>query len=376
MTIKYSKGMKEASKVLTEALQGDYRAQGVLKGVVTDGVLLNEAFSTSDLNAAFLTTVNQTVLAQYKAEELQWKKIAQRNVVNNFTLQEFREFDWDFDLQISEAHGHQVPSGSLARVPELDEYPTFRFSEAAKNFKIYKHGARFPFSWETVINDQWGFIQSIPGELTAKALRTEESEVVRAFVSATGPRTDVFVAGVNPVDTNTPLNLDNLKAAKTAISQRKVNGRNVTVGRYALVVPPAMEEQARAILAITQYEETVTVGGAERTYTVGASNSNVELVVMPALNWVDKSANANTTWYLLPAGGNDGVRASILQNFLQRHETPELRISNATGLYVGGGAVPGLEGSLLNDDIEYRVRHVVTGVTLNSDAMYAAREGA
>ena len=363
---KFSKGVQEASKVFAEAMHGDYRAQGLLKNLVTDGYLMSEAISTSDLNTAFVANVNQTVLNQYKEAELQWKKIAQRNEVNDFKLQEFREFDWDFDLQVTEAHGISVPSGSLARVPELDEYPTMRFSTAEKNFKVYKHGARLPFSWESVVNDEWGFIQSIPGELTAKALRTEESEVVSAFVSATGPRADVFAGALAP--DNAALTLDSLKAAKTKITQREVNGRKVTVNKFALVVPPALEEQARSILAITSYEET----SGDRKYIVTPTNGNVELVVMPALNWVDKSANVDTTWYLVPAGGNDGTRASILQNFLRRHNTPELRVSNATGLYVGGGAVPGLEGSLLNDSVEYRVRHVVTGLTLHADALYAS----
>ena len=370
---KYSKGIQEASKVLAEALHGDYRAQGLMKELVTEGTALNEAISTSDLNAAFVTNINAAVLKQYNDEELMWKRIAKRNVVQDFKPQYFKEFDWDFDLQVDELHGHQVPSGSLARVPELDEYPTFRFSTAEKQFQIYKHGARLPFSWEAVINDEWGFIASIPGELTARALRTEESEVVSSFVDANGPRADVFVAGVNPVKTEFALTLDNLKAAKTEISQRKVNGRNITVNKYALVVPPALEETAKSILAITQYEETVTIGGAERRYTVATGNGDVELVVMPSLAWVDKSNNVANTWYLVPAGGSDGTRDTILQNFLRRHESPELRISGNTGTYLGGGAVPGLEGSLLNDDVQYRVRHVVTGFVLNSAALFAAR---
>ena len=370
---KYSKGIQEASKVLAEALHGDYQAQGLMKELVTEGTVLNEAISTSDLNAAFVTNINAAVLKQYNDEELMWKRIAKRNVVQDFKPQYFKEFDWDFDLQVDELHGHQVPSGSLARVPELDEYPTFRFSTAEKQFQIYKHGARLPFSWEAVINDEWGFIASIPGELTARALRTEESEVVSSFVDANGPRADVFVAGVNPVKTEFALTLDNLKAAKTEISQRKVNGRNITVNKYALVVPPALEETAKSILAITQYEETVTIGGAERRYTVATGNGDVELVVMPSLAWVDKSNNVANTWYLVPAGGSDGTRDTILQNFLRRHESPELRISGNTGTYLGGGAVPGLEGSLLNDDVQYRVRHVVTGFVLNSAALFAAR---
>lgn len=369
---KYSKGIQEASKVLAEALHGDYRAQGLMKELVTEGTALNEAISTSDLNAAFVTNINAAVLQQYNKAELQWKKIAQRNEVQDFKPQYFKEFDWDFDLQVDELHGHQVPSGSLARVPELDEYPTFRFSTAEKQFQIYKHGARLGFSWESVINDEWNFIASIPGTLTERALRTEESEVVRSFVDANGPRSDVFVTDINAVRTGFSLTLDNLKAAKEEVANRKVNGNYISVNKFALVVPKALEQTARQLLAITQYEETVAVDGVERKYTVTSSNSDVELVVMDSLTWVNKSANAGKTWFLVPYAGNDGTRVSILQNFLKRHANPELRISGNTGTYLGGGAVPGLEGSLLNDDVQYRVRHVVAAIALHSEAMFAA----
>lgn len=363
------KSIIEASKMFGDAIHGDFQARGALQEIVTSGSsrYMSEAISTSDVLAAFNTSVTQTVLAQYNPDAMVWNKIAKRNIVEDFKLQEFVEFQWDNDLLVGEAHGIEVPSGSLARIPELDEYPTFRYEAAAKQFKIHKSGARLPFSWEWVINGEWARIGSIPEEMLRKAERTEESQVVQSFVDANGPRADVF-AGATAVD-DKPLSFDNLTAAKTAIRQRKVNGRNVTVGKFALVVPPALEEVAKQILSITTYEQTDGL----RKYTQTAGNGDVELVVMPALNWVDKRvAESSTTWYLVPAGGNDGTRVSILQNFLRRHEKPELRISGDTGLYVGGGAVPGLEGNLLNDSIEYRVRHVVTGFVLNSDAMYAS----
>lgn len=362
------KTVELAGKILQEAIHGDYKARGAMQEVVSSGYseYLTEAISTSDVLAAFNKTVTQTVLAQYDPDKLVWSKIAKRNTVEDFKLQEFVEFEWDNDLLVGEAHGIAVPSGSLASIPELGEYPTFRYQAAAKQFKISKTGARLPFSWEWVINGEWARIGSIPGEMVRKAERTEESKVVSSFVATTGPRADVF-SGATAVDTKV-LDFDNLSGAKTLIRKRKVNGRNVTVGKFALVVPPALEEVAKQILSITTYELT----DGNKKYTQTAGNGDIELVVMPALNWVDKSAKADSTWYLVPLNGDDGTRTSILQNFLRNHEKPELRISNATGLYVGGGAVPGLEGSLLNDDIEYRIRHVVEGFVLNSDAMYAS----
>jgi hypothetical protein len=99
-------------------------------------------------------------------------------------------------------------------------------------------------------------------------------------------------------------------------------------------------------------------------------------VALTATDWltdIDQSATAATTWYLVPDGGRDAKREAIILGFLQNHESPELRISGDTGNYLGGGAVPGLQGSLLNDDVQLRVRHVVAGGFLNGQALLASK---
>lgn len=368
MTIKVKSSIQEAAKVFGDAIEGDYRARGVMKELVTSGYSagLREAISTTDLSAAFNRSIVQKLVAQYPEQPRVWTKVAKLNILEDFKPAFFREFDYDNDMLVKENAGIAVPSGSLARVPELTEYPTFKFSTSANQIQLYKHGARLPFSWEAVINDEWGFIQSIPGEMIRKALNTEETEAFGAFVAPTGPRADVF-AGATAAD-NKPLTFDNLAGAKALVRARKVNGRAVAVPKFALVVPTALEEVAKQILSITTYELT----DGNKKYTQTAGNGDIELVVAPALTSIDKSAKASSTWYLVPAGGTDGVRDSILLSFLRNHERPELRVSGNTGTYVGGGNVPSLEGSLLNDDVEYRVRHVVAGGTHYTDAMYAS----
>jgi hypothetical protein len=58
--------------------------------------------------------------------------------------------------------------------------------------------------------------------------------------------------------------------------------------------------------------------------------------------------------------------------FLAGHETPDLRVKADTGLRVGGGSVPAEEGSFDTDDIQYRIRHVTGGTTLDPIAAYAS----
>lgn len=362
---KIPKSVTEAGKVFTSALGGDMIARGVLKQVVQEGYSshLQETISTGDLNAAFTRSLRDKLIADYAAAPRVWQKVAKRNVLEDFKPQFFRDWGWDNGLQIESHAGIAIPSGSLARVPELTEYPTFKFSTSENQIQLYKHGARLPFSWEMVINDEWGFIQSIPGNMTRLALNTEETEAFGAFVDATGPKTSIF----GTVQT-WKLDLDSLSAAKTLVRKRKVNGRSVTVNKFALVVPTAMKDQAEALLAITSYELTE----GNKKFITSTNNGDVELVVADVLSTLDKSANVDTTWYLVPLAGNDGTRDSVLLNFLRNNEAPDLRSSGTAGFAIGGGALGSLEGSMLNDDVEYRVRHVVAGGTHYKDAMFAA----
>ena len=195
------------------------------------------------------------------------------------------------------------------------------------------------------------------------------------LTSPTGPNALTFrtengnALGTTGVSgTRYKLTLNSLEFAKRSIRSRQVSGNFVTVRKFALVVPTNLEDVAKRILGIGSVE--VTNGNLK--YSTQATNSDVTLVVNDYLTQIDKTANAGTTWYLVPFGGSDGVRDSIANVFLRKHETPELRISGNTGNYLGGGAVPGLEGSLLNDDIEYRVRHVVAGGLWYGNGMYAS----
>lgn len=359
------KSITEAGKVFSSALGGDMIARGVLKQVVQEGYSahLSETISTGDLNAAFTRSLRDKLIAEYATAPRVWNKVAKRNVLEDFKPQYFRDWGWDNGLQIDTHAGIAIPNGSLARVPELTEYPTFKFSTSENQIQLYKHGARLPFSWESVINDEWGFIQSIPSNMLRMALNTEETEAFGAFVDAAGPKTSVF----GTVQT-WKLSLESLAAAKTLIRKRKVNGRSVTVNKFALVVSTAQKDEAEALLAIKSYELT----DGNKKFMTSTNNGDVELVVADVLSTLDKTANVDTTWYLVPVGGNDGTRDSVLLNFLRNNESPDLRSSGTAGLALGGGQLGSLEGSLLNDEVVYRVRHVVAGGVHYKDALFAS----
>lgn len=365
--------LEEVSKVFGDAIHGDYRAQGLIKtlakGDVVSGAGLSEAISTSDLASTFNYVTRAALVKQYKDLPTTWTTFANRKTLPNFNLATFREFDFIDTVDLAENGGHVTAPASLPVVPELTEYPAFRFTTGKNQVKLNKRGARVPFSWEAVINDEWAFISSLPGELAKFAKNSEELEAVGVLASATGPNAGTFNGtNGNTNSTNYLLGLDALALAKDAVKNRKVNGAYLSVTKWALIVPTVLEETAKRILNLTSLE--ITQGNIK--YTTSTNNSDVTLVVNDWLTKVDVSANAATTWYLVPLNGTDGTRDSIIVAFLNGHEAPEFRQSGNTGLYLGGGNVPSLEGSLLNDDVEYRVRHVVTGAYLYPQALFAS----
>ncbi len=361
------KKLEETGKILAEAMHGDYRAQGLIKAVA-QGELV-EAVSTSDLAKTFNYVTRAAVIKQYADLPTTWTQFAKRERLQNFNPTSFREFVFEDDVKLAENGGFVTAPASLPVVPELTEYPSFRFTTGTNQVKLNKRGARVPFSWEAVINDEWSFIQALPGKLAEFAKNTEELEAVGVLTSVTGPNAGTFSVGNgNTNATNYAIGLDAIALAKNAVKNRKVNGNYLNVTKWALIVPTVLEETARRILSLTSLE--ITQGALK--YTTTTNVSDITLVVNDWLTKVDKSANAATTWYLVPLNGTDGVRDTIIVAFLNGHEAPEFRQSGNTGLYLGGGSVPSLEGSLLNDDVEYRVRHVVTGAYLYPQALFAS----
>jgi hypothetical protein len=365
----------EAAKVFEDAIAGDYRARGRIKQIVSEGYVLNEAISTSDLARTFQYANSAELLKQYAGLPTTWTKFAKRDVFEDFKPKRKKEFLFNGQIDLDTNGGHPTAVHSLPVVPELTEYPPFRWSTSEKGLTLLKKGARIPFSWEDVINDDWGFIASLPGEMARIAKTTEETSALDVLVNAGGINTDTFsVANGNALGTSGAagtrykLSLNSLEFAKREVRSRQVNGNYVTVNKFILLVPTNLETVARRILALG----TLEVTDGDLKYTTTTTNSDIELVVNDYLTQINKDANAATTWFLLPAGGNDGTRDSIVVNFLRNHEAPEFRQSGNTGQYLGGGSVPSLEGSLLNDDIEYRVRHVVAGGFWFGASMYAS----
>jgi len=340
----YKQKLKEAAELVGKAMKGNPYA--VLK--------LKEAFSTSDFPFLFGDILSRELLPQYQEAPSVWAEFARRTVVRDFRPHNL------IDL----LGGQDV----LSLVPELTEYPARDLGEAEYSLTVAKHGARFAISWESQINDDLGGLQGLPGRLAVAARRTEDRLATTALTDGDGPNDAFFNVGNGNAPTELPLTIDNLSTAIEAITSRvDEDGAPIWIDGFVLVVPPSLEVAARNILGATEIRITQ---GTNVMITNNWLASRITLSVNPWLTVVDQGEDAGTTWYVLP--NPNAPRPAVALGFLRGNETPDLRLRSSDSERPGGGAVPAEEGGFDNDDVQYRVRHVLGMTTVDPIATYAS----
>lgn len=343
--------LEAANDLLGRAMQGDQIAAGTFR----------EAMTTSDLrfNAAHLVTGE--LISQFADTPRVWSEIATTRVVPNFNAVQLYSLFGD-------VQGAGIREGGGATVvPEDAPYPHVTVAgQEAYYAGIHKSGFRFAYTWESRVNDVEGFFANLPSELLQVAVETEEAEVTDALIQGTAAAGSAveLAGGTLPdgsiVKPNSKLTPEAIWQAVLESSNRMVNGRKIgRMSKYKLIVPVGQKmfiewKLGQAILAIQ--DGNVTFGPGDRS-------------VFGAIDIVESDKIGLTNpdeWYLIPAPG--AYRRPFLELArLRGYETPELRVENAAGNYLSGGAVSPFEGSFDTDAINYRFRYVCGGILWTSD---------
>lgn len=334
-----------------------------LEGDGIAAAMLSESISTSDAPLALAQIINANILPKYQALEPQWQKVATPKTVTNFRNIRFIDLLGSFSaLQQTQAG---LPAGVLPVVPELGQYPYVSVTGTELEAALLKQGAKFGFSWEEYKDDPIGFLQDFPDQFLWLASNTEEYSVFNAL--AAGVTTFSRLAGgTSPIDNTTAIPQDShlsLGAVALGLQQialRRLNGRLVGASSYKLVVPPALQILAEAIVHFTNL--TFTDGSTSYEATGFIPLGNVEVVVT---DWLPNS----TQWFLVPSVGA-AARYGLARLTLAGEEAPEIRIANFTGSVYGGAAsVSPFEGGFENDSIDFRVRTVGAGALVTEESM-------
>ena len=326
--------------------------------------LLKEVITTSDFPDLFGFVIDREMLARYKVAVADWKNYFKMATVQNFNTVE----------------RHKVV-GIDERLPLVVEKGEYLVSEVAAghyDYKVAKRGKQFDISWEAIVNDVLGAFSDIPERYANAAIRTEAFEATGCYAVAAGPNPLLFGApivdaadGANVTNVGAlPLTIANLETTlQLMVAQVDVNGEPISVMGKHLVVPPALELTARAILtsALKQWTEVGAGGGIPVPTANILPQMGLQLHVDPYLPIID-TTKGNATWYVF---GEPSQGVAMEFAYLRGHESPEICMKNSDKVSVAGGAISPFAGDFLSDDILYRVRVVCGAGQMDPRFAYA-----
>ena len=332
--------------------------------------LLTEAVTTSDFPVLFGGIIDRQMLALYTAAPSPWRSYVPTGTLNSF--------------RVATVHKVQGNQQLLERVREKEEYPITAMAEGHYDRRLFKRGRMFDISWEAIINDFMDAFGDMPQRFANAALYTEAFLATAIYAAAAGPNPLLFGAPIaDPADgqnvTNAgvlPLTILNLETTINLMAaQTDVQGRPLGIQAAHLVVPPALQFVARAILTSAFKQHVDTAGGANAAATtfVPLPTTNVvsqiglQLHVDPKLPVID-GASPNTTWYLF-ADQSAGRWGQL--DFLRGHETPEICMKASNKVSLTGQLLDPFGGDFETDDIMWRVRHCLGGAQLDPRYAYA-----
>lgn len=307
--------------------------------------LIREAMTTADFPLLFADAIDRQVLAMYKATVPVWQQYVRTGTVS-------RIFPQIGAKRFSISGGDQV----LEYIPQKGEYKPSKLTEGEYDLYVWKYGRQFDISWEAIINDDLGAIRDIATRFYSAAKRTESRLVAASYANDVGAHTagHLFENGVNEdVLALTIANLETVLARVAAFTD--VNGEPILVTSRKLVVGPALELTARAILTSALKQWTEVGGGAG--IPVPTANvlpqMGIQLVVDPYLPIVDSTHPGS--WYVF-ADPND--IACVEADHLVGHETPEVCMKASNKVSMTGAPVSPMDGDFETDNVLYRVRDV------------------
>lgn len=316
-----------------------------------------ETMSTSDFPLYFGDIIDRQALGTYKEWPVTWPSFVKRTTVPDFRTVKLYTMDG------AESVLTQI-------VQELDAYPARKLVEGRYTYSVKKYGARMPFSWEAILNDDLDLLKDTPARFGRSARRTEERFAVDLFVDSTGPNSTFFsntnknvVNVANGASSNNPvLSITGLQDAMIVLdNQLDTDGEPIMIETVTLVVPTALRVTAMNILNAIQII-TGADSAAQRIVSTNWMKSKVELVVNPYLHRLD-TTTGTTAWYLF-ASPSTG-RPAMVMGFLRGHEEPQLFMKSPNAVRVGGGTVNPLEGSFEDDSVDYKIRHVLGGTLID-----------
>ena len=315
--------------------------------------VLMEALSTSDFP--------KLLGASFEKEAM----LAQKDAVKEYELFALPKNLSDFrPKKLVDLFGNEY----FEDVKEGEEYKGGNLSETDVEIKTGKTGKTFGLTWELQLSRDFSDLADFPKVLGNAAVNTENKKVYEVIVGTAGLSTAFF----GTVD-NKPLTSENLIAAIQSISLKENHRKElVDISTLVLVVGPGLAIQANSILNAEKIVRKVVDGGVT-TETTESNPFRGQIQLQVSREFVNQNGHAskNTSWALLP--GKSTANPAVVKTGLIGHENVDIRVQRDQGERVGGGAVAITEGSIKDDTILFRGRHVTGAAKGFTEAAYGSK---
>lgn len=335
---------------------------------VRDGSLpdhwLKEAMSTSDFPILFGDIIDRQTLGFFAEVPEVW-----RNYIKTGTVRDFRT---------AQKYSVSGGEGQLLEVKEGAPYQASSLTASKVGISVKKYGRRMPFTFEAMINDDFGLLTDTPRRFARASRRTRSKYATGLYVGASGPLGTLYTAGnKNIINTtngaatnNPPLGIAGLQDGLQVLANMKDDdGEPIVIEAVELVVPPALERTALNLLNTVQ----IIIGADSGTYRQVIDNwmrNRLRLSVDPYIPILATSANGNTSWFLFASASSE--RPALEIDFLRGFEQLQLFMRSPNAIRVGGGAVDPMQGSFDDDTLDYKVRDILGGAVIEPRATVAS----
>lgn len=307
---------------------------------------MEEAMGTADFATLFGDVVDRQMLAEFESLPTVMRQIGRQASLANFKT-------------VRRSRGDGVVQ-RLQKVAVRGEYQGRKKDVDHWTYAPEKYGARIDLDWEAWLNDDMGFFDNLPRDLAQSARNTEDYLLTALFWDSAGPLDsyfDVTGTGQDGVS-NLPLTIDNLATAIQAMAGASAGFRSTTgepimsVPRY-LVVPPALQLTARAILRSVQVLNNVVSANLASVSPL-ADAPPLILLVNPWIPIIVTTGTLGATTWALFSGSVPPFEVGNLRG----HEAPELFVKSPNAIRVGGSGLNPMDGDFDNDGMAYKVRYV------------------
>ena len=248
---------------------------------------IRAAFTTISLPDIFSNALNKVLLQQYDAFDSTSLQVSMQSDVQDFK-------------QIQRTR--LVGTGELLEVAGDGELKSGTLDEDTFNQQISTFGRLIWLTRKDIINDELGAFAQITRMMGRKGIQKRETlfwDLVK-----NGETSNFFSAGNNNLLTgaNSVLSIASISTAIAAAADQKAkDGTPVAIRMRKLVVPPALESTAKAIIRGTN----TNTGALTDQPDINIHSGEFELVVVPFLSASTLPvAGSNTAWYLA-ADGDD-----------------------------------------------------------------------